>query len=167
VPVNPIVPSVTADTLVFFTVTTCAAVVDPTVVDANARDVGDTLTVSAAATPVPESATVCVPAPSTTLSVPESEPAVAGVNDTVIVQVAAAARLPPVGQVVDSANELALVPVNDRPVKLIAVALVFFTVKVPLVVLVVLTVVEGNAYVVGVTVAVNAAAAPVPLNATV
>ena len=50
-------PRVTAETLVFFTVTTCAAVVEPTVVEAKVSVVGDTVTVSGAAAPVPVSET--------------------------------------------------------------------------------------------------------------
>ena len=59
VPVNPIVPSVTAETLVFFTVTTCAAVVEPTVVEANVSDDGVIVRPVLALAPVPDRATVC------------------------------------------------------------------------------------------------------------
>jgi hypothetical protein len=45
---------------VFFTVMTCAAVVLPRIVDANVSDVGVKLRVGTAS-PVPLSATVCVP----------------------------------------------------------------------------------------------------------
>jgi len=96
VPVNPIVPSVTAETLVFFTVTTCAAVVDPTVVEANVRVVGDTVTVNAAAVaPVPVSATLCGEPVALSVKeiVPVAEPAAAGLKSTETVQVAPAANV--------------------------------------------------------------------------
>ena len=48
VPVKVTVPSVTATVPVFFTVTTCAALVEPTTVEENVSDVGETDTVRAA-----------------------------------------------------------------------------------------------------------------------
>ena len=89
-------PSVTAEALVFFTVTTCAAVVEPTVVEAKVRVVGDTVTVRAAATPVPVRATVC--GDPVALSVkemaPVAEPAAAGSKSADTVQLAPAASVP-------------------------------------------------------------------------
>jgi len=129
VPVKLIVPSVTADTLVFFTVTTCAAVVDPTVVEAKVRVVGETVTVSGAATPVPVSETSC--GEPVALSATESEavsaPAAAGLNSTEIVQLAEAAS-DVVHVVADLMNDVASVPVMPIVPSVTAVVLVFFTV---------------------------------------
>jgi hypothetical protein len=129
VPVNPIVPNVTADTLVFFTVTTCAAVVEPTVVEANVSAVGATVTVRAAATPVPVMATSCgVPVALSAMDNDAgSDPATVGLNSTEIVQLAAAAS--DVVQVVaDFIYEVAPVPVNPIVPSVTADTLVFFTV---------------------------------------
>ena len=94
VPVKPIVPSVTAVVPVFFTVTTCAAVVEPTTVEANVSVVGETPTVKAAAVAVPVRLTSC--GDPVALSAIESEavsvPTAAGLNSTEIVQLAAAAN---------------------------------------------------------------------------
>jgi len=166
VPVNPIVPSVTAETLVFFTVTTCAAVVEPTVVEANVSAVGATVTVNAAATPVPVIATSCgVPVALSAIdSEAGSEPATVGLNSTEMVQLAAAAS--DVVQVVaDFTYDVAPVPVNPIVPSVTAETLVFFTVTTCAAV-VDPTVVEANVSAVGDTVTVSAAATPVPVIAT-
>ena len=94
-------------------VTTCAAVVEPTVVDAKVSAVGESETVKVdAAAPVPLRATICgVPvALSATDRFAASAPAAAGLNSTETVQLAAAANVVP--QVVaDFRNDVALVPV--------------------------------------------------------
>src|ERR1700735_3775240 len=100
---------VTVPVLVFFTVTDCAAEVDPSVVDANVRLVGESETANVdAAVPVPVKATGC--GEPVALSAMErlavSVPLAAGLNSTETVQVANAARLAP--QVVaDFTNEVA------------------------------------------------------------
>src|SRR5450755_564007 len=79
----------------FLSVTALAALVTPTNTLPNASDVGEKVT--AGASPVPVRATVWgLPvALSVTETVPDLAPAAAGVNVTLMVQVAAAARLDP------------------------------------------------------------------------
>ena len=100
---------VTAPVPVFLTVTTCAAVVEPSAVDAKATLVGERETVwVSAAVPVPVKATVCgVPvALSATERLAVSAPTASGLNSTETVQVAAAANVVP--QVVaDLRNDVA------------------------------------------------------------
>lgn len=103
----------------FLIVTACAAVVAPTAVEAKVSDVGDRVT-AAVLVAVPLTATVCVPAPSITFSFAVKEPATAGLNDIVTVQLAPAASVAPTGQVVVSENELALVPLKLTLAKLTA-----------------------------------------------
>jgi len=96
---------------VFLTVTSCAAVVEPTVVEAKVSVVGESETVDAAA-PVPFSVTVCGEpvALSATERLAVRAPAPVGLNSTETVQLAAAASVVP--QVVaDLRKEEALVPV--------------------------------------------------------
>ena len=75
-----------ATVAVFVTVTDCAVLDVPCGWLPNAKDVGDTVKVGT--TPVPVSATVCVPAPMPpmTSSVAVIEPAAVGLNTTLIVQ---------------------------------------------------------------------------------
>src|SRR4051794_13174450 len=86
----------------FVSVTVCAALVVPTVCDANVSDPGATVAIACAATPVPASATSCVlPATLPELSVNRStagrEPAAVGANLTITVQLwPAASPMPPV-----------------------------------------------------------------------
>jgi hypothetical protein len=113
----------------FFTVTTCAAVVDPTVVEAKVRVVGVSVTAGAAAAPVPVRATVC--GEPVALSAIDRDavrvPAAAGLNSTETVQVAAAASV--VVQVfAEIRKEVALVPVRVSEVRVRAVVPEFFTV---------------------------------------
>jgi len=114
-------------------------------VDAKLRLDGVTERTVVAANPVPVTATVCVPVPSTTSRVALKAPAVVGSKLMVTVQVAPAARVAPLGQVVDAANELASAPENVAEVKLTAAEVPFVTVMTPVVALVVLTVVAGKA----------------------
>ncbi len=93
------------------------------------RLVGDTVTVNAAAVPVPESATVCGEPVALSAIDKEAvrEPAAVGLNSTEIVQLAEAAR--EVVQVVaDSTKELAAVPVKPIVPRVTADVLVFVTV---------------------------------------
>jgi hypothetical protein len=120
-------------------------VVEPIVVDAKLRLDDETARIVVAANPVPVTATVCVPPPSKTFSVPLRAPVVVGRKLMVTVQAAPAASDPPSGQVVDSANELAPVPENETLVKLAAAEPVFVTVTTPVVALVVFTTVAGKA----------------------
>src|ERR1017187_1271156 len=114
----------------FLTVTTCAAVVTPTVVDAKVRLVGVRVTAGpAAAVPVPVRATVC--GDPVALSAIDSEavsaPAAAGLNSTETVQVAATASDVP--QVVaDLRKDVAFVPVTVSDVSVRAAVPEFFTV---------------------------------------
>ncbi len=158
---------VTAADVLFLSVTTCAAAVDPTAVDGNVRDDGVMVRPVLALVPVPDSATSCGDpvALSAIESDAVSEPAAAGLNSTEIVQLADAAS--DVVQVVaDCRKELAFVPVNPIVPSVTAEALVFFTVTTCAAV-VEPTVVEANVSVVGDTVTVRAAAVPVPVRATV
>ena len=158
---------VTVPVPVFFTVTNCAAVVEPTVVEANARLVGDSETVSGAV-PVPVTATVCGEpvALSTTERLPVSAPAAVGLNSTETVQLAPAARVVP-HVVADFRNEVALVPVMVSEVRVTDPVPVFFTVT-NCAAVVEPTVVEAKARLVGESETVSVcAAAPVPVRATV
>ena len=100
---------VTAPVPVFLTVTTCAAVVEPSAVDAKATLVGERETVwVSAAVPVPVKATVCgVPVALSAIErLAVSAPTASGLNSTETVQVAAAANVVP--QVVaDLRNDVA------------------------------------------------------------
>ena len=117
VPVSVSEVSVSAAVPEFFTVTTCAAVVAPMLVEANVRLVGDSVTAGAVAAIVPDKATVCVPVPalSVRVSVAVDVPEAAGLNVTAIVQLAPAKTLallqPPVPVTV-SVNALAFVPLR-------------------------------------------------------
>ena len=129
VPVTVSEVSVTAPVPVFFTVTNCAAVVEPTDVDAKARLAGDSETVNVAAVPVPVRATVCGEpvALSATDRLAVFAPADAGLNSTETVQLAdAASEVPQV--VADFTNEVALAPVMVSDVRVTADVPVFFTV---------------------------------------
>ena len=94
VPVSVSEVSVSAAVPEFLMVTTCAAVVMPTVVEAKVRLVGVRVTAGAAAAPVPVRLTVC--GEPVALSAIDSEavnaPVAAGLNSTEIVQLAAAAK---------------------------------------------------------------------------
>jgi hypothetical protein len=138
--------SVTVPVPVFLMVTSCAAVVEPNVVDAKVSAAGDSETVKVeAAVPVPLTATVFVPAPVATLRVAERVPAVVGWKDKVTVQEAPAASILPRGQVVEAAKELAPVPEKVTVETVRAVVPPFFKVMRPVVALVVSTMVAGNA----------------------
>ena len=120
--------SVKAAVPVFFTVTTCAAVVDPTFVEANVRPVADRATLGAVV-PVPFRVTVC--GEPVALSAIERDavgaPATVGLNSTETVQLAATASDVP--QVVaDFTNGVALVPLMVSDVSVKAAVPVFFTV---------------------------------------
>ena len=130
VPVMVSEVSVSAAVPVFFTVTTCAAVVTPTVVEANVKDVGDSVTAGAvAATPVPLRLTDCGE-PVALSAIDRAAvrvPAAAGLNSTDTVQLApTASDVPQV--VADFRNELALVPVMVSEVSVSAAVPVFFKV---------------------------------------
>jgi hypothetical protein len=115
--------------LVFLSVTICAALVEPTVVAANVRLVGDRVAVGSTAVAVPFKATSCGEpvALSETASEAEREPATVGLNSIETVQVALAARLPE--QVVaDLTKVLAFVPVTVSEVSVTAVEPVFLIV---------------------------------------
>jgi hypothetical protein len=87
--VAPVVP-------LFDSVVDCAAVVEPTTVEANARLAGLALSAGPGAVPVPLRATETAPDTSVlTVSVPVREPAAAGVNVTVTVQDPPAGMLVP------------------------------------------------------------------------
>jgi hypothetical protein len=149
--------SVNAAVPEFFTVTTCAAVVAPTVVEANVNEVGDNVTAGfPVATPVPLSATSC--GDPVALSAIESEaakaPAAAGLNSTDTVQLAPAAS-EVVHVVADFKNEVALVPVIVSEVSVSAAVPEFFTVTTCAAV-VTPTVVEANVNDVGVSVTAGA-----------
>jgi hypothetical protein len=128
VPVMVSEVSVTAAAPVFLMVTACAAVVDPTSVEAKARLVGETVTVCGEV-PVPESEMVC--GEPEALSVIErlavSALAAAGLNSTETVQLALTASEAP--QVVaDLRNELAPAPVMVSEVTVTAAVPVFLMV---------------------------------------
>jgi len=152
---------------VFLTVTTWAAVVAPTAVEAKARLVGDTeIAAAPAATPVPERETVCVPTLSATASVAVSAPEDAGLNSTETVQLApAASEVPQV--VADFTNELELVPLTVSDVSEAEAVPVFLTVTTWAAV-VTPTVVEAKLRLVGETeMAAAPAATPLPERETV
>lgn len=157
--------SVTVAVPVFFTVTSCAAVVEPTVVDAKVRLVGESVTESGAV-PVPVSFTVCGEpvALSATERLPVSAPAAVGLNSTETVQLAAAARVAP-HVVADLRNEVALVPVMVSEVSVTVAVPVFFTVT-NCAAVVEPTVVEAKVRLVGESVTVSGAV-PVPVSFTV
>ena len=148
--------SVSAAVPEFFTVTTCAAVVDPTVVEAKVRLVGVKVTAEAAAAPVPVRATVC--GEPVALSAIESEavnaPAAAGLNSTETVQLA-----PTASEVVqvfaEMRKEVAFVPVRVSDVSVSAAVPEFFTVTTCAAV-VDPTVVEAKVRLVGVSVTAGA-----------
>ena len=147
----------------FLMVTTWAAVIDPTVVEAKVRVVGVSVTAGVAAAPVPDRVTTC--GEPVALSAIESEavraPAAVGLNSTETVQLAAAAR--DVVQVfAEMRKELELVPVRVSEVRVRAAVPEFFMVTTwaaevdP-------TVVDAKVNFVGVSVTAGAAAAaPVP-----
>jgi hypothetical protein len=158
--------SVTAEALVFLTVTVCAAVVAPTVVDAKVRLVGDSVTVSPDAVAVPWSATDC--GEPVALSAIErdavKEPATVGLNSTETAQVAETGSDEP--QVfADFRKDVALVPVMFEEVSVTADALVFLMVTVCAAV-VAPTVVDAKVRLVGDSVTVSADAVAVPWSAT-
>jgi len=129
----------------FFTVRTWAAVGVPTMVAANVSELAESVTAGAVlATPVPLTATVWVPAPSTTLSVASNAPTAAGLNERVTAQLAPAANVEPTGQVVDAANELASVPVSLTEPIVTAAVPAFLRVTTPFVPLVVPTIAVAN-----------------------
>jgi len=109
----------------FFTVTICAAVVTPTVVDAKVRLVGVRVTAGVAATPVPVRATVC--GDPVALSAIDSEaanaPAAAGLNSTDTVQVAAVIHRTVHRQDHRAADMLALAEHRGKPVGAQGIAL--------------------------------------------
>ena len=146
--------------LVFLSVTTCAAVVNPTAVEAKVRLVGESVAVAVTAVPVPFSATVC--GEPLALSAIErdaaSEPATVGLNSTETVQLAPAARLP--AQVVaDFTNEVAFVPVIVSDVIETAVVPVFLMVTACAAV-VAPTLVDANVRLVGDTLTLGAVVPP-------
>jgi hypothetical protein len=118
VPVTVILVSEREETPVFVSVTGCEALGEPTAVVAKERLVGENAAM--AWTPVPERATFCgePKALSVSVSVGDAAPADAGVNVTVIVQVAPALRLEP--HVLVSPNHVALAPVTAMLVKVSA-----------------------------------------------
>jgi len=160
VPVRVSELSVSAAVPEFFTVTTCAAVVEPTVVEAKVRLVGVSVTAgAAAAAPVPVRATAW--GEPVALSAMESEavnaPVAAGLNSTETVQVAPAAS--DVVQVfAETMKEVALVPVRVSELSVSAAVPEFFTVT-TCAALVEPTVVEAKVRLVGVSVTAGAAAA--------
>jgi len=163
VPVSVSEVSVKAAVPEFFTVTTCAAVVIPTTVDANVRLVGDNVT--AGAVPVPVIATVCGEpvALSATASEAVSVPVVAGLNSTDTAQVAPTASVV-VHVFAEIRYELALVPVSVSDVSVNTAVPEFLTVTTCAAV-VVPTTVDANVKLVGDNV--TAGAVPVPVIATV
>ena len=167
VPVVVSEESVTVPVPVFLTVTTWAAVVEPTTVDAKARLAGESETVNVcAAVPVPVRATACGEpvALSATERLAVRAPAAAGLNSTETVQLAPAARVVP--QVVaDFRNEVALVPAIVSDVKVTVAVPVFFTVT-NCAAVVEPTVVDAKARLVGESETASGAV-PVPVRATV
>jgi energy-converting hydrogenase Eha subunit E len=159
---------VMAVALVFLTVITCAAVVEPIGVEAKVKLAGLRETVSPAAAPVPLSATVCGEPTALSVSTRDavSVPAAVGLNSTGIVQLAPAANVPPAQVPPDRRNELALAPAKFAEVKVIAVALVFLTVITCAAVVEPIGV-EAKVRLDGLRETVNPAAAPVPVRATV
>jgi len=161
--------SVTVPVPVFLMVTSCAAVVEPNVVDAKVSAAGDSETVKVeAAVPVPVKATVCgVPVALSAIDrLAVSAPVAAGLNSTDTVQLAAAARVVP--QVVaDLRKDVALVPVTVSDVRVTVPVPVFLMVT-SCAAVVEPTVVEAKVRAVGESETVKVgAAAPVPVRATV
>jgi hypothetical protein len=157
VPVSVSEVSVNAAVPEFFTVTVCAAVVTPTVVDANVRLVGVSVTAGpVAAAPVPDRVTAC--GDPVALSAIDSEavnaPAAVGLNSTETVQVAAAAK-DVVHVFAEMRKEVAFVPVSVSEVSVSAAVPEFFTVTTCAAV-VTPTVVEAKVRLVGVSVAAGA-----------
>jgi hypothetical protein len=130
-PVKVIPPlAIVAATLpVFFTVTVCALLVEPSAVAAKVRLAGETVSVAA---PVPDKPTRCgeLAALSAIESVAVRDPAAVGLKVMLMVQLAPTASEDP--QVVVLVNEAAAVPVSMIPplVSAIATAPVFLTVMV-------------------------------------
>jgi hypothetical protein len=129
VPVSVSEVRVTAAVPVFFTVTVCAADVEPTVVEAKVSAVGDSVTVSAAAVPDPVNVTVCGEpvALSAIDRLPVSVPAAVGLNSIETVQLALAAS-DVVHVLAEIRYEEAFVPVSVSEVNANAAVPVFFTV---------------------------------------
>jgi hypothetical protein len=151
----------------FFTVTTCAAVVTPTLVEANVSVVGVSVTAGAvAAAPVPVKDTDCgVPVALSAIErAAVNAPATNGLNSTDTVQVAPTAS-EVVHVVADFRKEVAPVPVMVSEVNVNAAVPEFFTVTTCAAV-VTPTVVDANVSVVGVSVTAGATATPVPCSAT-
>ena len=167
VPVSVSEVNVTAAVLVFLIVTTCAAVVAPTTVEAKVNVVGESVTVSVAAVPVPERATVC--GEPVALSATESEavlaPADAGLNSIDTVQLALAANEAP-HVVADFTNEDAFVPVRVSEVS-VTVEVPVFLIVTTCAAVVAPTAVEAKVSVAGETETVSAAAVPEPVSFTV
>jgi hypothetical protein len=136
VPVIEKLVKVTGPVPVLVTVTFCAGLVEFIGCEANVRLLGATVTVAVAClAPVPVKATVCgLPVTlSATFRVAVRVPTAVGVNRTLIVQLAPAARLPaPLHMVPEVGNGTpkspAFVPVTVKPAKLIAAVPVFETV---------------------------------------
>lgn len=154
---------------VFLTVTICASLVEPTMVLANAMEVGVRVTVGVAeVAPVPVRATVCgVPVALSAIDrLAFNAPVAAGLNATETVQMApAASDVPQV--VADLRNEVGFVPVmvsEDRvtvPVPVFLMVTSWAAVVVP-------TLVEAKVSEVGESETVKVGpAAPVPVRATV
>jgi hypothetical protein len=167
VPASTIEFRVTAEALVFFTVTTCAVVATPTPDCGKAIEVGDNVMVPPPV-PVPLSVAVCgePDALSVTASVTLNASAAPGLNSTETVQLALAASDAP--QVLpEIRNEPTCAPVRASEVSVTDADPVFFTMTV-CAALVEPTAVEGNVIVVGDSViAPVPAAVPVPLNPAV
>ncbi len=161
VKLNAVVP-------VFVSVTTCAAVVVPTAVEAKVNELGVMLSVGAPAAPVPDSATVCgdPAAVSVYVITADNAPEVVGSNANEFVQLAPAGN----GFVHVEAvllNELAPLPVIVVvAVKLTAVVPVFLIVTTCAAV-VVPTGVEAKLSDAGLNVSAGPVEAPVPDSATV
>ena len=107
----------------------CAALVEPTGVTAKVRLVGVTVTADVDVEPVPESDAVCglLPAVSEIVKVAVRAPVVVGLNTTVTVQLAEAARLAP-QLLAEILKSPAFVPVIDTLLIVIEDAPLFFNV---------------------------------------
>jgi hypothetical protein len=145
---------------VFFTVTTLAALVVPSVCAANVSVVGVAVTITGAV-PVPVSFTVCgeFVALSMTVTVPVSVPAAWGVNVTVTEQLAPALRV--AGQLLVCAKS----PVDAIVIGVATVPVSFTVTTLPA--LVVPTICAANVSLAGVAVTMTTAATPVPVSFTV
>jgi hypothetical protein len=151
---------------VFLIVMTCAAVVFPRIVEAKVRDAGVKLRVGTAS-PVPFSATVCVPPVALSLYVTTavSAPATVGLNSTEFVQLAPAASV--VEHVVAvSKNEVAFVPVITLAAENVAVVVPVFLIVMTWAAVVFPRIVEAKVRDAGVKLSVGTAS-PVPLSVTV